>query len=139
NAKPRLAVIGAGIVGLAHAWAAARRGYEVLLFERDRRASGASVRNFGMVWPVGQPNGPAHRTAIESRELWLELLRQTGLWYSTCGSLHLAYRADEAAVLTEFARLAPPLGYECEWLSPEAVLVQSPAAQANELRGGLWS
>jgi FAD dependent oxidoreductase TIGR03364 len=136
---PQLAVVGAGIVGLAHAWAAARRGWRVMLFERDDRACGASVRNFGMVWPLGQPNGPRHRTALHSRSLWLALAEEAGLSMETCGSLHLAYREDEWAVLEEFARLGPTLGYECELLSASGVLARSPAARAAGLIGGLWS
>jgi FAD dependent oxidoreductase TIGR03364 len=138
-ARPRVAIVGAGIVGLAHAWAAARRGWRVLLFERDPRAVGASIRNFGMVWPIGQPPGTLHRTALASRQLWDELVEAAGLWSSRCGSLHLAYRPDEMAVIQEFAKLAPAVGIECELLAADAALALSPAARRDGLLGGMAS
>jgi FAD dependent oxidoreductase TIGR03364 len=134
-----LAVVGGGILGLAHACLAARRGRKVVLFERGRRASGASVRNFGMIWPIGQPAGEMRQLALRSRELWLEILSAARLPYLPTGSLHVAHREDEADVLREFADLGPAAGYACEWLDAPQVLRRSAAVQPRGLQGALWS
>jgi FAD dependent oxidoreductase TIGR03364 len=132
-------VIGAGIVGLAHAWAAVRRGKSVRVLERSSRAEGASIRNFGMIWPIGQPAGACHACAMRSREFWLQLQKGAGMWVNECASIHLAHRADEWDVLTEFAERAPALGYDVRLLTAEEVLATSPAANPDGLLGGLWS
>jgi FAD dependent oxidoreductase TIGR03364 len=135
----KVAVIGGGILGLAHAYAAARRGHSVVLCERGRAATGASIRNFGMIWPIGQPSGEMHRMALRSREIWLEVLQAARLPYLPTGSLHVAYHDDEVEVLKEFADIAPRSGYECEWLDAAGVLERSIAVQPQGLKGGLWS
>ncbi len=135
----RVAIVGGGVVGLAHAWSALERGYRVTLFERGPRASGASVRNFGMIWPIGQPAGELHQIALRSRERWLRLAQAAGVWANPCGSIHLAHRADELAVLREFHDRAPALGFDCTWLSPSEVHARSPGVQPQGLLGGLFS
>jgi len=134
-----VAIVGAGILGLGHAYAAAKAGQRVVVFERSQRASGASVRNFGMIWPIGQPAGELLQLALRSREIWHEILRDSGLPFHDTGSLHLTYRPDEAAVAHEFAAIAPALGYRCEWLTAGAVLERSHAVEPESLIGGLWS
>lgn len=134
-----VAVVGGGIVGLAFAWEAARRGKSVVLFERHPQARGASVRNFGMVWPIGQPPGEMYRRALRGRERWLELARRAGLSVEPCGSLHVAHEEDEARVIAEFAGLAPGLGIACEYLSPAEAVRRFPAVNPDGLKAALYS
>src|SRR5271169_3022376 len=103
NRKADVAIVGAGIIGLAHAYFAAKRGRSVVVFERTPRAQGASVRNFGMIWPIGQRAGAVHQMAMRSRQIWQEILDDLGLPYRPTGSLHVVYHRDEAEVGREFA------------------------------------
>lgn len=102
----RLAIVGAGIMGLAHALAAARRGDQVTVYERDTRALGASVRNFGLGLLLGQPLDERFELAQRSRTIWLELLGAMGLWHKTGGSLTVAQDPAQWAVLQAFQSCA---------------------------------
>ena len=112
-----LVVVGAGIVGLAHALAAARRGLRVAVLERDARAGGASVRNFGFVTVSGQAGGDTRRRALRSREVWAEVAREAGIEVHQKGAVVVARRLAALAVLQEFA--ASDMGEGCElWDAP---------------------
>lgn len=64
--KKKAIVVGAGIVGLSVARALADKGYTVTVVDKSEKAIGASVRNFGMVWPIGQPSGEFYQLAKKS-------------------------------------------------------------------------
>ncbi len=134
-------VVGAGIVGLASARALAQKGYKVVVVERDHQARSASIRNFGMVWPIGQPSGPLLEIALRSREIWLEVGKATDIFMDEVGSLHLAYHQDEVQVLKEFYQLneEEKLGYQLDWVSPENLQEYSKSAIAKGFLGGIYS
>ncbi len=132
-----LVVVGGGVLGLAHACLAARRGQRVVLLERAAFARGASVRNFGMVWPVGQPRGLRREVALRSRELWLQMASAAAFRCETTGSLHAAYHADELAVLEQFVAAESGVGFEL--LRPHAARERCHGLRGDGLRGALWS
>jgi FAD dependent oxidoreductase TIGR03364 len=133
------AIVGAGILGLAHAYQLARRGRRVVVLERDPIAQGASIRNFGMLWPIGQPRGEPRELARRSLRDWVEVLSASGLWHRRTGSLHLAYREDEARVLREYATAGDAAGETVELVEPAGVRELAPAVRQEGLLLGLWS
>ncbi len=134
-----VAIVGAGIVGLAHALAAAKRGHRVAVFDRHPQVIGASIRNFGMIWPIGQPAGALYERALRSRHIWKELAGQAGFALTPSGSLHLAYRHDELAVLQEFADEASRSDRPVKLLTADEVAAKSPAVITDGLLAALWS
>jgi FAD dependent oxidoreductase TIGR03364 len=134
-----IAIVGAGIVGLAHALAAAKRGYRVTVFERHPAAVGASIRNFGMIWPIGQPQGPLFDRALRARAIWQAVAPAAGIHLDPSGSLHLAYRDDEVAVLEEFMATTGQEIDTVKLLTASEVAEKSPAAITDSLQAALWS
>lgn len=130
-------VIGAGIAGLATARALAVKGYAVKVIERNEKAIGASIRNFGMIWPIGQPAGELYIRAMLSRGIWKEVCDSAGIWYCESGSLHLAYNMDEWRVLQELKEIYQDRQYEL--LDKTNTLGLSPALVENGLIGSLYS
>ena len=130
-------VIGAGIVGLATARALAVRGYRVKVIERNSKAIGASIRNFGMVWPIGQPDGELYERAMLSRQIWKEVCDSAGIWYDEVGSLHVAHSKDEWNVLQELSGIYDHRNYRllnaADTINKSAVVVQ------EDLQGSLFS
>lgn len=96
-----LLVVGAGIVGIAHAVEAARSGMTVRVLERDARAVGASVRNFGHACVTAQADDLLD-TALDSREGWLTAASESGIWAREAGAVVVARTRAELGLLEEF-------------------------------------
>jgi FAD dependent oxidoreductase TIGR03364 len=97
-----LLIIGAGIIGLAHAFEAHRRGYSVRMIERDARPNGASIRNFGHCCITAQ-EGQNLDMAYRSREGWLAAAKAVGFWSPEAGALVVARSMTELAVLEQLS------------------------------------
>lgn len=130
-------IVGAGIVGLAHALAAARLGYRVRVVDRDAQANGASVRNFGFVTVTGQQAGETWRRARRSREVWAEVAPLAGIELAHRGLLVAARRAEAESVLQAFVR--SETGADCRLLTVAEARDRVPALRAEGLRMALWS
>ena len=132
-----LAIVGAGICGLAHALAAARRGKRVIVIDRDAQANGASVRNFGFVTVTGQQGGDCWRRAIRSRDVWIEIATAARIPIIQRGLVMIARRREARAVLEEF--LATEMGAECRLLAPDELIEFGSDLRAQKFAGALYS
>jgi FAD dependent oxidoreductase TIGR03364 len=128
-----LVVVGAGILGTSHAYYAAKRGWRVLLLERGDWPGEASVRNFGTLM-AGSLVGEWRRRGLESIAFYHELAPQAGFAFFPSGSLYQVTTPVEAAVLEEFARLAPREGCRCELLEPARALELNPLLERRHVR-----
>lgn len=132
-----VAVVGAGIVGLAHALAAARRGRRVVVIDRDGAANGASVRNFGFVTVTGQDAGDCWRMARRSRDLWAEVAEAARIPVLHRGVVVAARRPEAEAVLEAF--LATDMADGCRMIDAAAASALVPPLRTGAVRAALHS
>ncbi|MEE6168955.1 MULTISPECIES: TIGR03364 family FAD-dependent oxidoreductase [unclassified Mycolicibacterium] len=127
-------VVGAGIVGLAHAYHAHERGLSVAVVDHAEGVVGASVQNFGHACITAQ-SGVALDYARQGRSHWLDLSRKAGFWSAQAGTYCVARHEDELAVMHEFAptRAAD----EVVLLDREQILRRIPVAEAG-VTGGMY-
>ncbi len=132
-----LAVVGAGICGLAQALAAARRGKRVIVIDRDAQANGASIRNFGFVSVSGQQAGAGWHRAMRSRDIWLEVAADARIPVLSRGVLTIARRREARAVLEAF--LATEMGAGCRLVEPDQVGAYGGGLKTERFAGALHS
>jgi len=126
-----LAVVGAGILGLATALAGARQGLRVVVIDRDAQANGASVRNFGFVTVSGQESGVMWARARRSRDVWSEVAQAAGIPVLQSGLWVTARRPEAVAVMDAF--MATDMAEGCSLLSPAEARRRCPQLRAPDL------
>ena len=104
-------VIGAGVVGLAVARAASRRGHDVVVAEVESAiGTGISSRNSevihaGMYYPTGTLRA---RHCVRGRRMLYEFCASHGVPHRKCGKLIVAANAAEIAKIESIADARPP-------------------------------
>ncbi|HEX9138531.1 MAG TPA: TIGR03364 family FAD-dependent oxidoreductase [Steroidobacteraceae bacterium] len=132
-----LAVVGAGIVGLATALAGARRGLRVLVIDRDAQANGASVRNFGFVAVTGQERQAMWERARRTREIWREVAELAAIPVVQSGLWMVVRRPESLRILEAF--MATEMAAGCRLLSPTEARRRCPQLVAPRMAAVLES
>jgi FAD dependent oxidoreductase TIGR03364 len=134
----KVGIVGSGIIGLAHALAFARQDCEVTVFERDSTPLGASIRNFGLFWPLGQEKeflGIVNR----SKQIWQNIIDQANIQVNKCGSLLVAMHLDELEVIREFFELETYLRPSLNLFSRNELFLNYKHLRHRKLLGALRS
>jgi glycine/D-amino acid oxidase-like deaminating enzyme len=124
----RVVVVGGGIFGTMHALFALARGASVVHLERDLVPSGATVRNFGLVWVSGRAVGRELALALRARELWEDVARDVpDVGFRANGSITLLSDEPELEVASRVMARSDAGERQFELLSAPEVTARNPA------------
>jgi FAD dependent oxidoreductase TIGR03364 len=133
----RAVVVGGGILGTWHALELVRAGFSVDHLEADVAPTGASVRNFGLVWVSGRRSGEELEVALRARRRWEEVGDELpGIGFRGGGSLTLARSGAEREVMEVCARARDAAARAVTFLEPDDVRACNPAV-GGHIEGAL--
>lgn len=137
---PDVVVVGAGIVGAACAYYAAREGLSVTVLERGTVAGGTTSRGEGNILVSDKERGPELDLALASRARWLELADEFGpdrFELERKGGLVLATSGTGSAALARFAEGQQAAGVEAIAVAADQLHDHEPHL-APDLPGGVF-
>ncbi|MGH6783753.1 MAG: NAD(P)/FAD-dependent oxidoreductase, partial [Sphingomicrobium sp.] len=133
--SPNVAVIGAGVIGLAIAWRLAQRGAKITVFDKGAAGAGASHAAAGMLAAHLEAE-PREENLVAlnraSQQLWpdfaadLEAASGVAVDLRTEGTLLLALTGDDQSRLKHVLAFQKSLGLPLEWLSTAEVRRREP-------------
>lgn len=139
-----VAVVGAGLIGLATAWRLSQAGLSVVVVERERIGSGASLAATGMLAPAAEHepgSDPLLPLALESLRRWpgfrdaLEAASGLSIDYRPDGTLVLAIGRDEVERLRFRYDLQRRSGLDAAWLPGTEIRRREPALRPSVTAG----
>jgi FAD dependent oxidoreductase TIGR03364 len=134
----RVVVVGGGVFGTMHALFALARGASVVHLERDLVPSGATVRNFGLVWVSGRAPGRELTLALRSRDLWEDISHDVpGVGFRANGSITLIDNERELEVATRAMARDDAKEREFELVTRDEILDRNPALR-GEYSSGIY-
>jgi glycine oxidase len=145
--SPAVAIVGAGVSGLALAWRLSQRGCRVEIFERGRAGRGASWAAAGML-AAGVEAEPGEealwRLNRRAQEAWpgfrdeLERASGIGIGYRDEGTLVVAPTRDDLEQLRFAYEFQKDLGVELDWLTAAEARGREPHLRPG-LAGAVYS
>jgi glycine oxidase len=145
--KPKVVIIGGGVVGLGIAWRLAARGALVEVFDRGAVGAGATHAAAGMLAACAEAE-PGEEALIalgrESQARWpsfaAELERSSGIGVElrTEGTLVVALTADDQARLHHNLVFQHKMGLPLDWITAAETRRREPHL-AGKLAGAVWS
>lgn len=132
-----LAIVGGGMLGVAHAYHALRAGKRVAILEKSVQPEGATVRNFGQIVPSGM-DAKWQAYGRKSLEVYRSLQEQADITVTSFGSIYIASNEEEMALLEELAAINQDNNYASELFTKAECLKQYPGLRAEYVRGGLF-
>ncbi len=133
----RAVVAGGGIIGTWHTLELAEAGFAVDHLEAEAGPTGASVRNFGLVWVSGRRSGLELDVARRARRRWEEVgAAAPGIGFRPMTSLTVATDPTAAAVMETFATHPDAAARSISFLEPDEVRTCNPAVR-GDIEGAL--
>ena len=139
NSKQKydLIIVGGGILGLSHAYHALVKKKKVLLLEKNSRAVGASIRNFGQIVPSGfaatwQGYG---RSSVQH---YLDIAQKADISIRQEGSIYIASNDEEIQLLEELHAINRSNDYTSHLLTANECLHRHPNLAPDYCKAALF-
>lgn len=137
----RIAVIGAGVLGLAVAQSLSRQGAQVTVFDKGCPGGGTSQISYAWVNANGKDPASYHALnahATEAHRSWQASHPASPRWLLETGTLEWAADPAIHQQLTRRAAKLTALGYPCETRDREALLSALPGLRLDPRVQQAW-
>jgi len=137
----RIAVAGAGVIGLSVARALARLGAQVCVFERDHLGAGTSGKTFAWINSNGKNPESYHALNCAGMREHVALQQASTVqapWLDVCGTYEWATSPVQQGRLEARVQSLMARGYPVQGVAREALQALVPELRVGPRSGGVW-